>query len=174
MKTAAFPAPISPVASGFSEFSRFVCFLQPPAIGWLFAMASLAAALLGLAGTVQAADLSKKDAVAIQAVIQAQLDALAADDADRAFSFAAPSIREMMGNAQNFLAMVRTGYPVVHRPASVAFLKPELRGAQVIQAAQMTDAKGVAWLAIYNLQLQPDKSWRISGCVVVPNEGRAV
>lgn len=177
MKTAAFPAPKSPVATGpseFSKFSKFFHFLQPPAVGWLMAMVSLAAALLGLAGTVQAADLSKKDAVAIQAVIKAQLDALAVDDADRAFSFAAPSIREMMGNAQNFLAMVRTGYPVVHRPASVAFLKPELRGAQAMQAAQMTDAKGVAWLAIYNLQRQPDKSWRISGCVVVPNEGRAV
>ena len=106
--------------------------------------------------------------------IRVAVDALAVDDADRAFSFAAPGIREMMGNAQNFLAMVRTGYPVVHRPASVAFLKAELKGAEVIQAVQMTDAKGVAWLAVYNLQRQSDKSWRISGCVVVPNEGRAV
>ena len=174
MKTAAFPAPKSPVATGPSEFSKFFHFLQPPAFGWLLAMVSLTAALLGLAGTVLADGLTKKDATAIQAVIQGQLDALSADDADRAFSFAAPSIREMMGNAQNFLEMVRTGYPVVHRPASVAFLKAGLQGTEVIQAVQMTDAKGVAWLAIYNLQRQPDKSWRISGCVVVPNEGRAV
>jgi Domain of unknown function (DUF4864) len=135
---------------------------------------SFTTALLGPIGTAQAVDVSRKDATDIRAVVQAQLDALAVDDADRAFSFAAPGIRKMMGNAQNFLAMVRNGYPVVHRPASVAFMKAELRGAEVIQAVQMTDAKGVAWLAVYNLQRQPDKSWRISGCTVVPNEGRAV
>ena len=147
---------------------------QPPLVGWLLAIVSLATALLGAAGAAQAADLSKKDAIAIRSVVQLQLDALAVDDADRAFSFAAPGIREMMGNAQNFLTMVRNGYPVVHRPASVTFLIAELRGAEVIQAVQMTDSKGAAWLALYNLQRQPDKSWRISGCVVVPNEGRAV
>lgn len=143
-------------------------------LGRLLAAVSLAMAMLAVTGAAQAADVSKKDAVNIRAVVQAQLDALAVDDADRAFSFAAPSIRKMMGNAQNFLAMVRTGYPVVHRPASVTFLLPELRGAEMIQAVQMTDAKGVAWLALYNLQRQPNKAWRISGCVVVPNEGRAV
>ena len=169
MKTPAFQSPQISEAFRISQFFRFS---RRRTFGWL--LVSLAAMLFSMAGQAQAADLSKKDATAIQAVIQDQLNALAVDDADRAFSFAAPGIREMMGNAQNFLAMVRTGYPVVHRPASVAFLKPELRGAQVIQAAQMTDAKGVAWLAIYNLQRQPDKSWRISGCVVVPNEGRAV
>jgi Domain of unknown function (DUF4864) len=156
------------------RFLRFFRPLQPPTFGWLFFVVSLTTALLGPIGTAQAVDVSRKDATDIRAVVQAQLDALAVDDADRAFSFAAPGIRKMMGNAQNFLAMVRNGYPVVHRPASVAFMKAELRGAEVIQAVQMTDAKGVAWLAVYNLQRQPDKSWRISGCTVVPNEGRAV
>ena len=156
------------------RFSQFLKLPQPRTFGWLLAVASLAAALLGTAGVARAADVSRKDVADIRAVVQAQLDALAVDDADRAFSFAAPGIRKMMGSAKNFLDMVRSGYPVVHRPASVAFLKAEFQGAEVIQAVQMTDAQGVAWLAVYNLQRQPDKSWRISGCVVVPNEGRAV
>ena len=148
--------------------------MRLPVIRWLLAAFSVATVLLAVAGTASAAELSGKDVSSIRAVVQAQLDALAVDDADRAFSFAAPGIRKMMGNAKNFLDMVRTGYPVVHRPASVNFLKAELQGAEVIQAVQMTDAKGMAWLAVYNLQRQPDKSWRISGCVVLPNEGRAV
>ena len=127
----------------------------------------------GMAGAATALELSIAEEVKIRAVVQAQLDALAVDDADRAFSFAAPSIRKMLGNAENFLAMVRSSYPVVHRPASVAFLKPRLQGKEVIQATQMTDAHGEAWLAIYSLQRQPDRSWRISACVVVPNKGRA-
>ena len=156
------------------RFSQLMKFPQLPTFGWLLTVASLAAALLGTAGLARAADVSRKDAADIRAVVQAQLDALAVDDADRAFSFAAPGIRKMMGSAKNFLDMVRSGYPVVHRPATVAFLKAEFQGSEVIQAVQMTDAKGVAWLAVYNLQRQPDKSWRISGCAVVPNEGRAV
>ena len=98
--------------------------------------------------------------------------ALARDDASKAFSFAADNVREAVGTAPAFIAMVRRDYPVVYRPASVAFLKPELRGDQVIQRVQMLDASGDAWLAIYSLQRQKNKSWRITGCAVVENKGR--
>lgn len=118
-------------------------------------------------------NLSPADAQAIRAVVQAQLDAFAQDDAPRAFSFAAPGIRQMFDTPENFLAMVRTTYPVVYRPASVAFLKPQRQGAEIVLAAQMTDAEGTPWLAVYSLQRQRDKTWRITGCTVVPNEGRA-
>jgi hypothetical protein len=70
--------------------------------------------------------------------------------------------------------MVRAGYPVVYRPASVAFLKPEGQGDQVIQRVHMLDADGDSWLAIYSLQRQTDKAWRITGCVVLKNKGRMV
>lgn len=139
--------------------------------------------LLGLALVASAsfaapgADLTKAEETEVRAVVQAQLDAFAKDDAEAAFSFAAPNIRKMMGTAQNFLAMVRSGYAVVHRPASVMFIKPRwLEGdtGEVVQAVQMTDAKGDAWLAIYRLMRQEDTTWRISGCVLVANEGKAV
>lgn len=129
--------------------------------------------LLGWQTAARGAELASRDAVAVQQVVRSQLDAFAVDDAERAFSFAAADLRKMFGTAQNFLAMVRSSYPMVHRPASVVFLKPELKGADVVQTAQMSDAKGAAWLAIYTLQQQSDKSWRISACVVVANEGRA-
>jgi hypothetical protein len=70
------------------------------------------------------------------------------------------------------MAMVRNAYPVVYRPASVAFLKPEGKDDKAIQRVQMTDASGDSWLAIYSLQRQKDKAWRITGCVVVTNKGR--
>ena len=133
-----------------------------------------AVAIVSLAGLISAhaAGVSAADEKAIRAVVQAQLDAFAADDANRAFSFAAPSIREMFGTADRFMAMVRTGYPVVYRPASVAFLKPELIDGEVIQGVRMTDANGASWLAVYQMQRQPDKSWRIGGCQVVPSQER--
>ena len=86
--------------------------------------------------------------------------------------FAAPNVREAVGTADVFLAMVRQDYPVVYRPTSVAFLKPEGKDGIAIQRVQMTDASGTSWLAVYSLAQQKNKSWRITGCSVVENKGR--
>lgn len=129
--------------------------------------------LVGALLDARAAEVSKGDAQKVREVIQAQLAAFAADDAERAFSYAAPAIREQFGSPERFIAMVRQGYPVVFRPASVTFLRPDWVDGQLLQAVQMTDAAGAMWLAVYHLQRQPDRSWRISGCEVVQNEGRA-
>lgn len=121
---------------------------------------------------VQAEALSAKDQKAVQAVVQSQLAAFAKDDADKAFSYAAPELRKTIGSSSAFMAMVKKSYPVVYRPASVAFLKPEGADDDVVQRVQMLDASGASWLAVYSLQRQKDKTWRISGCVVVENKGR--
>jgi hypothetical protein len=54
----------------------------------------------------------------------------------------------------------------------VAFLKAEGKGDQAIQRVQMTDAGGASWLAVYSLERQRNKAWRITGCAVVENKGR--
>src|SRR5215470_14612180 len=108
--------------------------------------------------------LARADARQVRAVVEAQLDAFARDDAERAFSYAAPGIRTMFGDAERFMAMVRRSYPVVYRPASVAFLVADADGDEVVQPVHFTDAEGGLWLAVYHLQRQPDRSWRIAGC----------
>ena len=121
---------------------------------------------------LHAGALSAKDEKAVQAVVQSQLAAFARDDADKAFSYAAPELRKTIGNASAFMAMVKNSYPVVYRPASVAFLKPDSSGDEVVQRVQMLDANGTSYLAVYSLQRQKDKTWRISGCTIVENKGR--
>ena len=116
--------------------------------------------------------LSAKDEQAVQAVVQSQLAAFAKDDADKAFSYATPELRKNIGSSSAFMAMVKGSYPVVYRPASVVILKTEGSGNEVVQKVQMLDASGASWLALYSLQRQKDKTWRISGCVVVENKGR--
>ena len=111
------------------------------------------------------------DARLVRTVIEAQLAAFAKDDAKRAFAYAAPNIRDMFGSPEKFMDMVRAGYPVVYRPALVAFLKPERVGPHLIQRVQLTDQSGVLWSATYMMERQKDKSWRIGGCTVVENEG---
>lgn len=123
-------------------------------------------------GTAKAANVPEIQAAKARAVVQAQLDAFAADDARRAFLLATPSARKHLGSPDNFLKLVRNNYAVVYRPASVAFLKPELIDGVLVLGVQMTDAQGAAWLATYQLERQPNGMLLIGGCELVANEGR--
>ncbi|WP_411885760.1 DUF4864 domain-containing protein [Polaromonas sp. YR568] len=138
----------------------------------LFAAAAAMLALLMAAAPAQAAPFTASDEKSVRGVIEHQLAAFAKDDAAKAFSFAAPNVREAVGNAAGFMAMVRKDYPVVYRPGSVAFLKAEGKDDRAIQRVQMTDAGGASWLAVYSLERQRNKAWRITGCAVVENKGR--
>jgi hypothetical protein len=130
------------------------------------------ASMISMSAAAQpAAAVSATDMRSARAVVQAQLDAFAADDGPRAFSFATQGLRQMFGTPDRFMAMVRAGYPVVYRPAAVAFLVPEWLDRELIQGVHFTDEEGGLWLAVYRLQRQRDNSWRINGCELV--ESRA-
>ena len=138
---------------------------------WLAALAGFMAPLTA-AHAADAAEVSQGDARGARAVILAQFDAFSADDAKRAFSYATPKLREMFGTADRFIEVVRAAYPAVYRHETVAFLKPELAAGALVQGVHLTDAEGVLWLALYRLERQRDKSWRISACQLVAAQGR--
>jgi hypothetical protein len=106
-----------------------------------------------------------------RAAVQAQLDAFANDDALKAFLLSSPSVRERFGSPDRFLAMIRRSYPMVCRPASVVFLRPQWENSDLMQAVQMTDAQGSGWMATFRLQPQAKGQWLIAGCRVEPSEG---
>lgn len=116
--------------------------------------------------------ISGSDAKSIRTVIEAQLDAFAKDDADQAFSYAAPPIQTMFGSPANFLRMVKTGYPVVYRPVSVTFLKPEVIDGEIMQAVQLSDQEGQVWVAHYRMQRQNNRRWLINGCQLEKSDAR--
>jgi hypothetical protein len=140
--------------------------LRGQPIAWALALAG------ALIGGVLAADLPKEEVGRVRDVVQQQLRAFAADDAGKAFALADPAIRSKFDSAEHFMAMVRAHYPMVHRPASVTFLKPESDGNMAFQRVRLTDSAGTAWLVTYLLQRQQDKAWRISACLVVPDTPR--
>jgi hypothetical protein len=106
------------------------------------------------------------DVQAVRKVIEAQLDAFSKDDAERAFSYAAPGIQKMLATPERFMAMVRAEYAVVYRPHAVTFRAPRRVGEDLVQPVRMTDREGHPWLVVYPLERQPDGSWRISGCEI--------
>lgn len=132
-------------------------------MGWaLGAMAALA-----WASTAGAAGLAAADARQVRDVVEAQLAAFAEDDAERAYSYAAPNVRRLFPTPGLFMAMVRSGYPVVYRPATVAFLPAEREDegdSLAVLTVQMTDGDGALWRVVYHLQRQAGTVWQITGC----------
>jgi hypothetical protein len=153
----------------------------------LLGPAAVAAALLALPAATHAQKppaasglpaprtVTEAEARAVRQVVQAQLKAMAADDARAAFGYAAPAIRDMYGTADNFLAMVRAAYPMVYRPASTQFLKPQRQpSGEIFLDVRLVDGEGTAWLATYSLDRMKAGEWRITGCVVERTRGRTV
>lgn len=137
---------------------------------WMIAAIS---ATLALAATLLAAvvmvNWRSDDLAPVRQVVQSQLRAFERDDASEAFALADPGVRSKFDNADQFMAMVRAHYPMVHRPASVLFLQPETDGETAFQRVRMTDQSGTPWLVTYLLHRQQDRQWRISACLVVPD-----
>ena len=134
---------------------------------------SLAALPAFAQGVANPAELSGTDAKAVRAVVESQLKAFAADQPVQAFSYAAPGIRDQFRDAAGFIEMVRRSYPMLIRPASVSFLRAELRDGALTQGVQYRSADGRFWRAVYGLQRQPDNTWLISGCAVSPGNEAA-
>ena len=135
----------------------------------------VAATALALASAtaVRAATLDGADERAVGAVVREQLDALASDDAARAYAFATPAIRALFRDPQTFLAMVKGGYAAIVRPRSAIFFKPEAVEADEAELrVQIVDRVGAAWIAVYRLERQQDRSWRIAGCTLAPSRGQ--
>ncbi len=120
-----------------------------------------------------AAAVAERDARAVRAVIEAQLKSFTGGNAEGAFSHASAAIRTQFGDATSFMSMVRASYPMLVQPAATSFFVPEWAEGAVLQRVQLRDPEGRLWLARYQLLQQADASWRINGCVVLPDSGKS-
>lgn len=120
-----------------------------------------------------AQDVSAADQTAAQLVIRDQLSAFKEADYDRAFSHAAPNIKDIFKDSGRFISMVRGGYKQLLNLNDYLFGRSRLEGGQVFQELIATDGNGKQWQAIYTLQQQPDGSWKITGVHMQPYQGAA-
>jgi Domain of unknown function (DUF4864) len=123
----------------------------------------LAALLFGLASPGFATDY----VATAQGIIRSQVEALGRDDAATAYSYAAPGIHEMFPQADIFLGMVQHSYAPVYRHKSFEFGEARTSDGKIAQQVHIVDADGVPWEALYTLELEPDGSLKISGCVLI-------
>lgn len=126
--------------------------------------------LAGAAPAHAQAGLSEADQTAIRGVIAGQLQAFREDDGPRAYGFAAPGIQLLFPTHQIFMKMVREGYPPVYRAAEFEFRDIEaLPEGRWLQHVLIVGADGAVVMALYTMELQPDGTWKIAGCILAPS-----
>lgn len=134
---------------------------------------SLVAALVMIVGIAAqpafAADADKATSKAIQQVISSQMAAFKADDASKAFSYAAPFIQEKFGSAETFMNMVRHGYKAVYRPRYVEFAHlAQGPDGTLAQHVILQAPSGELVMAVYPMIQDENGNWRIAGVYLAP------
>ncbi len=123
--------------------------------------------IIGLVAALVLAAPAAAQEDAIRGVIGAQVEAFRADDFATAFTYASPAIKEIFRTPERFGAMVRQGYPMVHRPREVRFLELRTVGGNLWQRVMMTDAQGRVHLLDYMMIETPD-GWQINAVQLLP------
>jgi hypothetical protein len=106
-----------------------------------------------------------------QAVISSQIDALIADDAAKAYSYASPDIRSLYPDKDTFITMVQKNYEPVYHAGNYAFGRSKLIGGGelVFQEVMISAKEGRDWTAIYEMRLMDDGSYKVNGVRIIRN-----
>lgn len=106
----------------------------------------------------------------IKSVISGQIQSFLKDDFEKAFTYAAPNIKQMFGTPERFGQMVTNGYPMVHRPSEVTFQDLVESDGAYTQDVLLRDVQGLYYVARYTM-VQVGGDWQISGVQVLKSAG---
>lgn len=120
------------------------------------------AALLPV-GHAFAENVAAADARLIKMVVQSQLKALSEGDATHAFALATPEARSEIGTPENLLRIVKENFDPLYHCRLAIFMKAEDEDGDVTQTVRITDDEDHVWLAVYDMEREPDGSWEIGG-----------
>ena len=115
--------------------------------------------------------LSEIERNGIRDAIRGQILALAARDADKAFSFLAPAAQSYYAEPSAFLSTLTTQLKPLAGTTGYAFSGLEREATDAIQHVVLADAQGLEWHAKFTLERQPDGHWGIKHCLVEPAVG---
>ena len=115
-----------------------------------------------------------EDGNGIRGTINRQLDAFQRDDWGEAFSYASPLQQKIFGTPEQFRSMVLGGYRAVYRPRQVDFRELDSSGLRPVQLVFFIGPEGHAYLAAYEMEQQPDGSWRIASVQMIRAPGASV
>ncbi|MEM9107063.1 MAG: DUF4864 domain-containing protein [Pseudomonadota bacterium] len=108
--------------------------------------------------------IAQDDLTKAKGIVEQQIVAFLQDDADTAYSFASPGIKNMFPEPQRFIEMVKQNYLPVYRPGNYAFGRAlaNTDGNTIALELLITGPKGKDWRAVYVLKRQVDGEFQIS------------
>lgn len=142
--------------------------LNRPAFAVRLRLAVALMLILGAACVPWSRPARADDGAAFQAVISAQVEAFRRDDWTTAFGFASPGVRAQFGSVDRFRDMVMGGYRAVARPQVFEYEAATVVDGRPTQPVFVVGPDGIAHRALYFMEQQPDGTWRIGGCVLLP------
>lgn len=131
----------------------------------------VAAGLLAFSAFAEDVPIPPADAMATRSVITDQLQAFKTRDHTRAYSHAAPNIKEYFETVDKFIGMVSKGYGAIYSSEAHVFGRSTIINNEIYQEVIITDAQGKQWQAVYTLKQQEDGSWKITGVKMNPYTG---
>ena len=135
---------------------------------------TIGAVAIAISQWIAIASAEELTAARSRAIIERQFDAFERDDGEAAYALAAPTIKEIFGDADHFMAMVRDHYAPVYRHRSVEFGAFKESGDEASLEATLIDNDNVVWTALYSLSRDAHGDWLISGCVLLKADGSAI
>lgn len=111
---------------------------------------------------------------AMQTAIRGQIDAFQSDDADAAYAYAAPGVRQRFASPARFVAMVRQGYSTVFEHQSFSFVDEALTPSGPAQRVEFVTEDGLVWGGIYTFEETDNGELFISGVLLRRENARQI
>ena len=108
-----------------------------------------------------------------QFIIESQIQAFLDENAELAYSYAAPFIKMKFNNPQDFMYMVKNYYEPVYNPKQFQFIDAKYFEGAIFHQLQVISQKNESFLATYSL-IQDEGKWKISGCAVYPMQKQSI
>ncbi len=104
--------------------------------------------------------------LAPEAVIEAQLAAMATANWQQAFDYAAPAVQGKLGSSQAFATMVETGFAYMIAPAHTQLTRLGQHKSDVLIEAIFIARSRSVHRVLYHLVQDAETGWRIAGVFV--------
>ena len=108
-----------------------------------------------------------------QFIIQSQIQAFLDENAELAYSYAAPLIKMKFNNPLEFMSMVKNYYEPVYNPKQFYFIDARYFEGAIYHQLQIISQQDESFLATYSL-IQDGGKWKISGCAVYPMQKQSI
>ena len=129
--------------------------------------------ILSLSGLAKSETSFEKEFSETQSVIESQIQAFLDENAELAYSYAAPMIKMKFSNPIEFMSMVKNYYEPVYNPKQFYFLEAKYYEGAIYHQLQVISQKNESFLATYSL-IQDEGRWKISGCAVYPMQNQSI